>query len=155
MDWPFFLTLVSLIVASVAVRDTRALETAAVLTINWGACSLYLARTGDVYPWPIFAAFDYAAGFAVLKLLRHPPNLWQCAVATLYAAELVCHAARGYLGTPAAIYYGWHFLNYAAWAQAVVIGTWIGYDVARRGGLPDRGARLVRAGVDRVAQAAR
>jgi hypothetical protein len=132
-------------------RDERMVSTALVLTVNWAACFAYCSATGDSYPWPVFGAFDYAAAFVIVKLLRQPPGLWQCAVSVIYAACLVCHGAVGYLSTNMATWQGWHFIGYAAWAQVAVMGAWIGVDLARRRSLPNRRARSSLAGVDRVA----
>jgi hypothetical protein len=160
MDWPLFATLVALVIVVRRLRDERELSTAAILLLNWCAGAAYCWRTGDSYPWPIFGAFDYVAGFTLLRLLRLTPGPWQIAIAASYAVELVCHGwvgwaqVFGHIGgfsAKAATYYGYHFIHAVAWAQAGIMGAWIGVDMARRGGLSHWRARPSLAGMDRVA----
>lgn len=106
--------------------------TAAILLLNWLACTVYVARSGVDYPWWAFATFDYAAGFVILALLRSPPTAWQASVGLIYALELVAHAAQVINGNPTAVYYGWHLLRYAAWAQVALVFAWGGYELLRR-----------------------
>ena len=166
MDWPFFLCLVALVAVAVHLRDKRMGGTAAILLVNWALCTAFVAATApDVptwaskYPWPVFAMFDYAAGFSILLLLRQygTISMWQIAVGVLYVIELVCHASVGAkvianVNADWAMYRGLDYLSWAAWAQVAIVGAWGGIELAGRYRMPDRGlsARVARFRRDRV-----
>lgn len=144
--WPFFISLLALCTFTALLRDVRMAGTAAILLANWALCTVVVTQTGDNYPWTWFFAVDYLAAFTILTLLGRP-TMWQASVGTIYAAELICHAARGlYLHSAAALYYGYYFLKWASWAQVGVVAGWGVYELARGRGMFGRGASSARAG---------
>lgn len=144
--WPFFASLVALVGLSAIVRDLRIAGTAAILLVNWALCTAVVQQTGDAYPWTWFFAVDYLSAFVVLSFFGKP-NIWQGMVGTIYAAQLICHAARGlYLNSAAGLYYGYYFLKWSSWAQLAVVAVCGIYELARRSGMFARSPSSVEAG---------
>lgn len=131
MNWPFFITMVVAWMLATAIDDRRMLGTASILIANWMLCTAVVHWSGEEYPTLAFFAFDYLAAILMFvpMIFSDRPSPWQGIVGLLYAGEIVCHIARGWADNAAAIYYGWYFLRYAAWAQVVTVLVWGIYDI--------------------------
>jgi hypothetical protein len=153
--WPFFVSLLALCAFTAVIRDPRLSGTAAILLANWLLCAVVVRETGEAYPWSWFFAVDYLAAFVILVVFGLP-SVWQAGVGAIYAAQLVCHAARGlYLNDPAALYYGWHFLAWSSWAQIAIVAAWGCCEVAAGRWVLSRSASPPHPGATRASRTSR
>lgn len=132
---PFVMFL--LIAAGVARRDYSRAGTAAILLIDWAACSTIVWLCADSYPWLSFLVFDYVAGLAIFAIRT---SRWQSVVMLIYACEMVWHAAYGLSDRGVvATWYSYWALLYMAWAQVALVGGWTVHDAVLRWSSVNRG----------------
>lgn len=137
--WPFLASLIAVNALAQYVGNRRMAGTALVLLLNWTFCTAFVAITGEDYPVRAFATADYLAGFAILVLFPlggRKPTMWEGVVGIIYAFDFVVHAARAIVDSKAAVYYGYHFLKWASWAQLAVVASWGAYALAMGSGKP-------------------
>lgn len=129
---PLCLALLALCTLATAMRDEAKLLGAWVLMLNWIVNTAFCWATGADFPWLMFMTIDYLSGLTLIGLGR---SRWHYSVAAIYALQMICHSAFGYVA-----YFGiesaakrpyWEALYWLAWAQVAVMFIWIGYDLAR------------------------
>lgn len=128
---PFLATMLALLIVALRRGKGRVVAIIAILLGNWLTQVGMVRATGEQFPWLFFIVTDY---LSALLIYTAGGKRWGLAIISIYAIQIICHAAYGLSQSGYFEDYCYYWaLTYTGWGQLLVVGGWLGYDVVRRG----------------------